>query len=141
MAGRIILKRLLSDWQLRFVSKLGSLFPAQISQPDPGVDFIDNRMLRPCPHLFSLLSGTTYERGLLAHLQGPFGVQEAVELNGLGHEPGPAGLVAGAEPGAIVAVEVLVKEDVIAPVGVGLELLRAAVDGSPAAFTAEKDVV
>ena len=53
--------------------------------------------------------------------------------------PGPAGLVARAEPGAVVAVEVLVEEDVVAPVGIGLELLRAAVDGSPAVLVAQED--
>ena len=36
------------------------------------------------------------ERGLFTHLQGPLGVQEPVKLDGFGHEPGPAGLVAGA---------------------------------------------
>ena len=46
----------------------------------------------------------------------------------LGHEPGPAGLVAGAQPRPVVAVEVLVEEDVVAPVRIGLELLRAAID-------------
>ena len=41
--------------------------------------------------------------------------------------PGPAGLVAGAEAGAVVAVEVLVEQQQVAPVRVGLELLDAAV--------------
>ena len=57
----------------------------------------------------------------------------------LGHEPGPAGLMAGAQPGAIVAVEVFVEEDVVAPVGIGLELLGAAIDGPPAMFIAQED--
>src|SRR5512138_3419680 len=90
----------------------------------------------PRSHLFSLLCGTTNERGLLAPLQCPLGVQQAEELDGLGHETGPAGLVAGAQSRPVIPVEVLIKQDVVAPVGVGLELLRAAVDGSPAALVA-----
>ena len=79
------------------------------------------------------------ERGLLARLQDTLGIQQAEELDELGHDPGPAGLVAGAQPGAVVAVEVLVEQDVVAPVGIGLELLRAAVDGSPAVLVTQED--
>ena len=76
------------------------------------------------------------KRGLPAHLQGPRGIQGTVKLDQFGHEPGPAGLMAGTEARAIIAVEVLVKEDVIAPVGIALELLTAAVDGAPALLVA-----
>ena len=41
---------------------------------------------------------------------------------------GPAGLVAGADAGAVVAVEVFVERDQVVPVRVGLELLYSAVD-------------
>ena len=47
--------------------------------------------------------------------------------------------MAGAQPGAVVAVEVFVEQDVIAPVGIGLELLRAAVDRTPAMLIAQED--
>ena len=73
------------------------------------------------------------ERGLLAHFQRALGIQDAVELDELGDESGPARLVTGAQPGAVVAVEVLVEEDVVAPMRIGLELLAAAVDRAPAA--------
>ena len=53
--------------------------------------------------------------------------------------PGPAGLVARAKAGAVVAVEVLVEEDVVAPVRVVLELLRAAVDRPAALVVAQED--
>ena len=43
------------------------------------------------------------------------------------HEPGPAGLVRGAQPLSVVAMEVLVEEDEIAPVRVLLELRRCPV--------------
>src|SRR5437773_10342354 len=42
-------------------------------------------------------------------------------LDELGHQRGPARLVTGADTGAVVAVEILGKLDVIAPMGVGLE--------------------
>lgn len=38
-------------------------------------------------------------------------------------------------------MEVFVEEDVVAPVGIGLELLRAAVDGSPAVLVTQADAV
>jgi hypothetical protein len=45
---------------------------------------------------------------------------------GGGDEGGPAGLVVGAEAGAGVGVEVFVEQQVVAPVGVGLEFFHAA---------------
>src|SRR5712692_8329823 len=51
-------------------------------------------------------------------------------LQELRDEPRPARLVAGADAGAVVAVEVLVERDQAAPVRVALEDLRAAVDGT-----------
>jgi hypothetical protein len=54
------------------------------------------------------------ERGLPADLQGLLGVQKAVKLDDLGHESGPAGLVAGAQSGTIIAMKVFIKENVIA---------------------------
>src|SRR5438128_11171625 len=60
-------------------------------------------------------------------------------LQELGHEPGPAGLVAGANAGAVVTVEVLVEEDEVAPVRIGLERVGAAVDRTPAVGPLEED--
>src|SRR5262249_1230443 len=53
-------------------------------------------------------------------------------VHGPGEGPGPAGLVAGAQAGAVVAVEVLVEQQAVAPVRVLLKLLAAAVHGPPA---------
>lgn len=88
------------------------------------------------PVVSSLPSGAPRlsERGLPAHLQGPLRVQGAVKLNDLGHESGPSGLVAGAQPGAIVAMEVFIEENVVAPVGIALEFIGAPIDGSSAVF-------
>ena len=56
----------------------------------------------------------------------------AALLDEFGGEGGPAGLVAGADAGAVVAVKVFIKEDVVAPMGVALEEGDAPVEGAPA---------
>jgi hypothetical protein len=56
------------------------------------------------PSLSVFLEGSPF-----AYLQGPLGIQEAKKLDELGHDPGPAGLMACAKPRAIVAVEVLIE--------------------------------
>src|SRR5581483_3873536 len=58
--------------------------------------------------------------------------EAAALVEQLGHQRGPAGLVAGAQPGAGVAVEVLVEEDLLAPVRIALEQLGLAVDRAAA---------
>src|SRR5499427_6288802 len=50
-------------------------------------------------------------------------------LNQLGHQPGPAGLMAGAEPRAVVAVEIFKEENRAAPVFVALKFFYRAVCG------------
>ena len=84
-------------------------------------------------------AGFLSERGLSAYFQGPLGIEEAVKLDEFGHESGPAGLVTGAQPGTIVAMEVFKEVDVVAPEWIALELFRAAIDGSPAMFVAQED--
>jgi hypothetical protein len=46
------------------------------------------------------------------------GIEAPEELDQPGHEAGPAGLMAGADPGSVVPVEVFVEEEMIAPVPV-----------------------
>ena len=53
-------------------------------------------------------------------------------LDRAGDEGGPAGLVAGAEAVAVVAVEILVEPEVVAEVGVVLQLLVVAETGAAA---------
>src|SRR6266446_1989750 len=55
-------------------------------------------------------------------------------------ETGPAGLMASADPGAIVAVKVFVEKDEIAPVRIALKKLGAARHGPAALRIAEKNV-
>src|SRR5205814_2755468 len=60
-------------------------------------------------------------------------------LEELRDEGRPAGLVTGADAGAVVPVEVLVEEEVIPPMGIRLELLRPAVDRPPSVGPAEEE--
>src|SRR5439155_21568978 len=60
-------------------------------------------------------------------------------LDELRHEPRPSRLVAGADPGAGIAVEVLVEEDQVAPVRIGLEFVLHTVHGALAIRVAEED--
>src|SRR3974390_1458421 len=45
-----------------------------------------------------------------------------------------------AQPGAVIAVEVLVEQDVILPVGIFLEFFRASINGPPAIFIPQKNL-
>ena len=80
--------------------------------------------LRPVARLFAAAPEV-----LLLALQRVLGVL----LDQLGDQAGPPGLVAGAEAGAGVAIEIFVEQDEVAPVRIGLELLAIAVD-RPAAL-------
>src|SRR6185369_11169702 len=55
------------------------------------------------------------------------------------NQSGPAGLMARADARPVVAVEVLVELQVVAPVRIGLERLRAAIHWALAAFVAQED--
>src|SRR5258705_9490572 len=79
------------------------------------------------------------ECGLSTCSQDPRGVEEAKELDEFGHESCPTGLVTGAQPGTIVAMEVFIEVDVVAPVRIRLELFRSAVDWSLAMRVAQEN--
>src|SRR5262252_8390645 len=55
------------------------------------------------------------------------------------HQPGPAGLMGGAEAGAVVAVEIFEELQMIAPVRIGLESCRSAEDPPPAVGAAREE--
>src|SRR5712691_5409081 len=63
----------------------------------------------------------------------------AALLQELGDEAGPARLVARADAGAVVAVEVLVEQNHVTPVRVALELLRVAEDRPVTVLAAQED--
>src|SRR5215207_11521445 len=58
----------------------------------------------------------------------------------VGHQPRPSRLVRGTEPGAVVAVEVLVEDQVAAPGGVALEAVDPAEAGPPPVGPDEEQV-
>ncbi len=55
-------------------------------------------------------------------------------------ETSPTGLMAGADPGPIVAMKVFVEEDKVFPVRIILENLKSAGDGTAATRIAKEDV-
>src|SRR5512145_675564 len=82
------------------------------------------------------------------HFRDSSGLAEIKGLLGRGgreqvHDPGddsrPSGLVARSETGPVVTVEVLVEQEVVAPVRVLLKLLRPAVDGPPTMAVSQED--
>src|SRR6516225_4488110 len=66
-------------------------------------------------------------------------VETAKDFDQRRHEPGPSGLMTGADAGAIVAVKIFVEQQVIPPIGIALELLGAAELWPPAGLVAEED--
>ena len=60
-------------------------------------------------------------------------------LKEFGNEPGPAGLMRSADAAAVVAVEILVKEHVIAEMRIGLQFVAIAEDGSPTGFIPQEE--
>ena len=61
------------------------------------------------------------------------------DLDHQSDNPRPTRLVAGADAGAVVAVEIFVEQQTVAPVGIFLEFLGAAEHRPPAGFVAQED--
>src|SRR5262245_41820069 len=72
-------------------------------------------------------SDLALEGRLLPELQEPRGVHVPEQLHERGDQARPARLVAGPDAGAALAVEVLVEEDVVAPMRIALELVAGPV--------------
>src|SRR4029077_10050331 len=70
----------------------------------------------------SLRPATRLEIRPLSAFQGLLGGQGREQVHSPGDDSGPAGVVAGAQASPVVAVEILVKQEAIAPVRVVLEL-------------------
>src|SRR5690348_8886423 len=77
-------------------------------------------------------------RSLPSQRQRLFGSRRREHVQDPRDDSGPARLVTRPEPGAVVAVEVLVEEQVIAPVRVVLELLRSAEHRAAAVLVAQE---
>jgi hypothetical protein len=78
--------------------------------------------------LFSLLGLTLAERGHSPFRQNLLRVEPPEHFDQPPDQTGPPGLMACADAGAVIAVEILVEENMVAPMGVGLELVLAAID-------------
>src|SRR5580765_5515583 len=68
------------------------------------------------------------------------GIEHRERFDRPGHQSRPARLMAGADAGAVVAVEILVEKNQITPVRIVLELCGGAVDGPPSALVAQENI-
>src|SRR5262249_24463425 len=84
--------------------------------------------------------GERFGIGLFAPRESAFRRDAREEVQGTGDDSGPAGLVAGAQASSVVAVEILVEQDAIAPVRILLEHRRSTVDRSTTVLASEEDV-
>ena len=84
--------------------------------------------------VFACIEGAPPAGGKVA-----FRVEPAEDLDELCDGASPTCLVACAQARAVVAIEVLEEEKVVPPMGIGLELLRGAVDGTPAGLVAQEN--
>src|SRR6476661_9002787 len=73
------------------------------------------------------------------HFEHRLRVDTSEQVDQRGNHAGPTGLVAGAQARSVVAVEVLVEEDQVAPVRILLKRFRTAVDGAVALRIAKED--
>src|SRR4051794_17095336 len=94
---------------------------------------------RPTPHELPLGVGSwRWRAGTRAPPRPPASSSTSPFVDEIGDEARPAGLVIRAESGTVVAVEVFVEQQQIAPVRILLELLRAAVDAPAARLVARE---
>src|SRR5690349_4868253 len=96
------------------------------------------RGICPCPtdRLFYAVAVAARRRGFVRE-DLPVASQEALrrhgaeELDQEADKPGPPGLMARTESGAVVAMKMLVEQNVVPPMRVAVELRRTAIDGAP----------
>src|SRR5271155_3881509 len=72
-------------------------------------------------HGFHLFSSLLRKGGCFAGIQKLLGVEPTEKLDQLCDHAGPSGLMAGSEARSVIAMEVLEEQDVVLPLGVGLE--------------------
>src|SRR5690242_3428589 len=66
-------------------------------------------------------------------------IEQSEKLNQLRHHSCPSGLMARAEPGAVIPMKVFVEQDIVAPVRVGLKLLSSTINRTSATLVARED--
>src|SRR6058998_1470091 len=79
------------------------------------------------------------EGGLVAAFEELLGRDGCKYMHGAGDDARPSRLVARAEAGPVVAVEVFVEQEIVAPVRVLLKLARSPVDRPPALAVPQED--
>src|SRR5262245_27561386 len=89
--------------------------------------------------LAALLLNLSLEHGSPAPCEEDLQREARKQMHDPGNGTGPTRLVAGAEAGAVVAVKVLVEQEVVAPVRVLLKLAAAPVDRPPASLVSQED--
>jgi hypothetical protein len=80
-----------------------------------------------------------YSRWKAAALPPGLGIEMPKDFDQRRHQPGPSGLMAGADACAVVAMEIFIEQQAVAPVGVALELLGSAEHRPPAGFIVQED--
>ena len=121
--------------------------PGQFRQPDAGVDLVQRRIAR-IGHVPALIRLRLFSRPpapsragrTLARVRAPRSLASTRPNRSrrASDQTGPPRLVAGAEPRAVVTVEVFVEEDQIAPVRIVLELGGPSVDRPPSVGVAQE---
>src|SRR5215472_3050313 len=102
---------------------------------------------RPASVFSSLPSSDLLIRGRLfpGKRAGPAGLEELIgidaceELDQFCNDAGPAGLVAGSQPRPVIPVEVLVEQNVVLPVRIGLEFLGSSVHWTAPRLVSQKN--
>ena len=79
------------------------------------------------------------ERPWCARLVVWLGIKPAKVFDQTADNPGPSGLMAGPDAGAVVAMEVLVKQQVVVPIRITLKFFGTTVHRPTAAFVAQKN--
>src|SRR5215510_9709042 len=82
---------------------------------------------------------SSHERGFRAGGQEVLGIEIAEDLHQCSNRASPAGLVAGSQPRSIVAVEVLVKKQVVLPLRIGLKFCCAAENRPATGLVSQKN--
>src|ERR1041385_8833461 len=76
---------------------------------------------------------------LLAALEQGGSIHRSKQMNESGNQPCPSGLVARSQSGSVVAMEVFVEQQIIAPIRIGLEFFRAPIHRQAPVLIAEEN--
>ena len=91
-----------------------------------------------CRYAAHLLPHEPVVPALSIDIQNPRRIDAPEKIHEEGDQAGPPRLVAGSQPRSVVAVEVFVEQDEVAPVRIFLELLRPSIYRPPAILVAQE---